>query len=45
MQLINVHLLEKMDTGEADSDENQIYVFAQFFKPGRQTYMTCMVDE
>ena len=45
MQLVNFDLLDKLDTGEADEEQHRIYVFAQIFKPGKQTYMTCLPDE
>ena len=45
MQFINADMMDLMDTGEADAEENQIYVFAQFFPPGRQTFVTCIIDE
>lgn len=32
---INADMLELLDQGLAETDEAKIYVFAQFFKPGR----------
>jgi len=45
MHLVNSDLLEVLDTGKSELDENKIYVFAQFFKPGKSNYVTCLVDE
>ena len=45
MQFFNAELLDLLDRGENDADQNQIYVFAQFFKPGRQTIATCIIDK
>lgn len=45
MQFFNPELLTKLDTGEADSPEHQVFVFAQFFTSGRQTYATAVIDE
>ena len=42
---INADMLEMLDKGETETDNTQLYVFAQFFKPGRQNYVTCVVDE
>lgn len=44
IHFINAEMLEKLDKGEAESDENMIYVFAQFFQPGMQNYVTCVLD-
>ena len=44
MQFFNAELLELLDKGEAVG-ENQIYVYAQFFRPGRQTIAICVIDE
>lgn len=35
MQFVNPEMLDLLDTGEAEEEGNKIYVFAQFFKPGR----------
>ena len=36
MHFVNQELLESLDTGEAwDSEEHHVYVFTQFFPPGR----------
>ena len=36
MHFVNAEMLELLDKGLEDTEENQIYVFAQYFKHGRQ---------
>ena len=45
MNFVNAEMIELLDKGLEDTEENQIYVFAQYFKSGRQNYVTCIVDE
>ena len=45
MHFINADIIDLLDKGLEDTDENQIYVFAQYFKPGRQNFVTCILDE
>ena len=45
MQLVNPHLLDMLDTGETEQAEHQIYVFAEFFKPGKGVYVCCTLDD
>ena len=45
MFFVNADMLKLLDKGLEDTVENQIYVFAQYFKPGKQNFVTCIVDE
>lgn len=45
MQFFNAELLDNLDTGETDSEQNQIYVFAEFFPSGRQPLAIVIQDE
>ena len=36
MHFVNADMLDLLDKGLEDTEENQIYVFAQYFKHGRQ---------
>ena len=45
MQIVNPEILETLDSGAVASEDNKIYVFAQFFKPGKGVFTTCVLDE
>ena len=39
--IVNEEVLKTLDN-QTDSEDDQIYVFAQFMKPGRKTYVTSL---
>lgn len=41
---MNPELLDALDKGEASDERHKIYVLAQFFKPGKSAYVTCLPD-
>lgn len=47
MQFVNSELMTNMDNADEDFDQelNQVYVFAAFMRPGKQTYAMCVPEK
>ena len=47
MQLVNAELMLNIENQDADFDldANEVFVFAQFLKPGKQVYSVCFPDK